>query len=325
VNSTEQQKESGVMFGQRTNGKVLALALGLTAALAAGVLGTEREAPPKTIQIGLVESLFTDLPKALVAAATQPFRKLMEAQTGFTGEFVHISSADKLAKMLTQDKVHLGVLHGFEFAWVQQKYPKLKPLVIAVNQDRHLYASLLVKQTSKVTNLKDLKGKSLAMPCFTREHCRLFLERECQECGQTTQKFFAKITTPSTVEEALDDVVDGRVEAVLVDGVSLSCYKRRKPVRFGKLKEVEKSIIFPAGVVIYHEGALDEAILTRFREGMIKANDNTRSRQLLTLFQLTAFEDIPQDYQSTLTNIAKAYPPPGEKGKTPGKSKVGSD
>jgi ABC-type phosphate/phosphonate transport system substrate-binding protein len=304
----------------------LGLGFGLAVALAAGLTAAERERPTRTIRIALVDSLFTDLPKGLVSVAAQPLCKLMETQTGFSGELTTAEDANKLGQMLKQDKVQLGVFHGFEFAWVQQKYPMLKPLVIAVNQERHLYAHVLVQQKNPASKLLDLKGKSLALPCFTREHCRLFLERQCQESGQCAKKFFAKITKPDSIEDALDDAVDGTVDAVLVDGVSLDCYKRRKPVRFAKLKEVAKSIVFPAAVVVYHDGALQETVLTRFRDGMIKASDNTRSQQLLTMFKLTGFEEIPADYQETLTNVTKAFPAPvPEKTKTPAKSKTGSE
>ena len=115
---------------------------------------------------------------------------------------------------------------------------------------------------------------------------------------------------PPTVEDALDDVVDNVVQAAVVDGVSLNCYKQRKPSRCEQLKVVERSEIFPAAVVAYHPGILDQATLERFRQGMINANKGALGRQFMTLWKLTAFEPVPPDYEQTLADILKAYPQP---------------
>jgi hypothetical protein len=64
--------------------------------------------------------------------------------------------------------------------------------------------------------------------------------------------------------------------------------------------------------VAYVPGVLPEALLTRFRDGMIAAKDTTRGRQLLELCRITRFETVPGGYEQMLAEIAKAYPPPGK-------------
>ena len=169
-------------------------------------------------------------------------------------------------------------------------------------------AHLLVRVDSKLGNLADLQDKTLAIPQQTREHCQLFLRRHCLEYKKEPATFFAKITAPANLENALDDVVDGVVHACVVDDVGLDCYKRRKPGRFTKLRIVQSSEIFPAAVVAFRPGILDAAILQCFREGMIQANRTTAGRQLMTLWKLTGFEQVPTDYDQTLTEIVKVYP-----------------
>ena len=74
--------------------------------------------------------------------------------------------------------------------------------------------------------------------------------------------------------------------------------------------------MFPAPVVVYRAGGLDEATRDRLRKGMLSAKDNPRGKELMTLCQVTSFEPVPEDYDKLLTEIAKAYPAPGEtKGK----------
>jgi len=202
------------------------------------------------------------------------------------------------------------VFHGFEFAWARLKYPVLKPLMIAVNQQRNPKALLVVHRDSLATGFGDLQGKNLALPRFTREYCRLFMQRRCETCGQCAEKLFGRITNPSDIDDALDDVVDGIVQATVVDSVSLASFQKRKPVRFARLKIIQESETFPAGVVVYHPGALDEATLKRFRDGMVNASRSLRGQQLLALVRMTGFEQVPDDYNDLLTSIAKAYPPP---------------
>ena len=113
-------------------------------------------------------------------------------------------------------------------------------------------------------------------------------------------------------------MVDGTVQAAVVDGVGLEAYKRRKPGRFAKLKELLKSELFPDTVVAYHRGALDDATLERFRSGLMRADKTATGRLLLMLWTLTAFEAVPPDYEQMLGDIAKAYPAPSGEARNKG-------
>jgi ABC-type phosphate/phosphonate transport system substrate-binding protein len=265
---------------------------------------------PETIRIGLVKTLFHDLPEPMFQAFIRPFSALMEAQTGMAPEVIKGGDAQNLGRLLHDEKVQLGLLHGIEFAWAQKRYVDLRPLMIAVNQEHHLYAHLLVRADSKAAGLADLKGKSLALPRQTREHCLVFLRRGCGKLGLEPDRFFSAVTPTANMEEALDAVVDGKVQAVVVDNVSLDCYSRRKPGRFGRLRPLLKSDVFPATVIAYRSGGLDQAVCKRLRDGLVEADKTELGRQLLTLWQLTGFEPVPSDYDETVANIIKAYPPP---------------
>jgi ABC-type phosphate/phosphonate transport system substrate-binding protein len=270
-------------------------------------------ATPDRVRIAMVNSLFRDTPPSVIRVMMQPFAVLMESQTGLPGELIPGGDAAQLGQLLSEDKAHVGVFHGFEFAWARQRYPDLRPLLIAINQDRLLQALIVTRADASAAGLPDLKGKTLALPRCTREHCYLFLEHRCLECGQEPSRFFSTITAPPSVEDALDDVVDGIVQSAIVDGVSLKCYERRKPGRFSQLKAIQRSELFPAAVVAYHPGTMDEDTLCRFRDGLIKANKGALGRQFLTLWKLTAFEPVPADYEQTLADILKAYPHPSAK------------
>jgi ABC-type phosphate/phosphonate transport system substrate-binding protein len=271
----------------------------------------EEEGPAGSgIRIGLVSTLFRDTPESLITLLTKPLKSLMESQTGLTGTLVPGGECRKLGRQLQDDKFQLAVFHGVEFAWVRQKHPELKPLVVAIRDGQPMYACLVVASDSKVTNLNDLQGKSLAMCRQCREHCRLFLERRCEGCGKCPLKFFAKIETPTDAEDALDDVVDGVVDAALVDGAALDRYKRVKADRFAKLKTAVQSEPFPPAVIAYKPGVLSEETLAKFRDGLITANQNPKGKQLLNMCRINCFQAVPTNYEEMLANIVKAYPPP---------------
>ncbi len=262
------------------------------------------------MRIGLVTSLFRDVPAPLVEMAKQPFKTLMRDQTGLRGTLVVGGDALALGKQLDQNQVQLGVFHGIEFAWAQVKYPELRPLMVAVNRQRELYANVVVREDSTAAGFADLKGQKLSLPRRSREHCHLFLNRLASAAGGSPATFFSKIVQHANVEDALDDVLRGKVQAAVVDSVALECYEQVKPGCYARLKVLNKSEVFPAAVIVYRQGALDAATLRTFRDGMINANQTARGRDLMAIWKLTAFEPVPGNFQQTLDNIRRAYPNP---------------
>jgi ABC-type phosphate/phosphonate transport system substrate-binding protein len=280
---------------------------GLLCVLAAAADETDRD---QRVRIGMVGTLFRDTPQPLVVALMRPFGSMMESQTGMAGKLVPGGDALSMARQLDQGRLQLGIFHGVEFAWAQQRYPQLRPLIIAINQDRHLWAALVVRSDRKEAGVADLKGQVVAFPRGSREHVHLFFDRLCQGAGGQPAELFATVTKPANAEVALDDVLDNDVRAAVVDGLALDCFKRRKPGRFARLRVVVKSEVFPAAVLAYKPGALAEDKLDRFRQGLLRAHRTATGRQLMTLWKLTAFEPVPDDYQATLDQIIKAYPAP---------------
>jgi ABC-type phosphate/phosphonate transport system substrate-binding protein len=264
---------------------------------------------PRTLHVGIIASFYRDHAEETVKTTIESFKELMLAQTGFQGDPIKVESVDRLAEDLEKDRMQLGVFFGHEFAWVREKHPDLKPLVIVVNQLQYQRCYLLVRNDVKLSSFADLKGKSLAIARHTPEPCHLFLERKCQEAGGKAESFFSKITNPDNVEVALDDLVDGSAQAIIVDEVALTAYKRRKPGRFAKLKELEKSPVFPAAVVTYRPDKWNDADLTTIKDALLNAHQNPEGRQLLTMWKLTGFEPVPEDYEKQLKSIVEVYPP----------------
>ncbi len=254
--------------------------------------------------------MFRDVNPVIFAGLARPFYALVEMQTGLKSDLVLIQTPDEMREQLVTGKLQLGVFHGFEFAWMKQKSPTLQALMVAAPQHRPLRALVVVSQDSPAKTLADLQGKPVAMPMGTREYVRLFLNRQCQALGKSPDAFFAQVTKPLTPDSSLHEVVDAKgVQAAIVDGGMFQSYATSYSGRAKKLRILVSSENFPEGVVAYAPGSVDEDTIRRFRQGMSTAHATPLGRQLLSLWSMAGFQEIPLDYPQQLADCLKAYPP----------------
>jgi ABC-type phosphate/phosphonate transport system substrate-binding protein len=265
------------------------------------------------LRIGSTGSLTGNADSPREKAGTETLRSFIKDETGMKNEVLPKKNWQDLAGNLAKGEVHLGVFAGYEFAWLKEKNADLKPLALGVNGYRYPSAHLMAKSDSPARDFAGLQGQSLALPVTNQSFLRLFLERRSEAAGKKVESFFSQIVSPDTVEDALDDVVDGKVQVTAVDQAAYEAYKRRKPGRFKQLKEVVRSERFPPIVVAYYGSTLDADTLRRFKDGLLGAAGKPKGETLLTLSHLTGFEAVPDDFARMLAATRKAYPPPGEK------------
>jgi ABC-type phosphate/phosphonate transport system substrate-binding protein len=297
--------------GKRFHPAGILRVIGLVAALLATGAGAPAQEAP-CVRIGVISSHFRDTSERLMQVIMRPFASLVESQTGVSGQLVAGGDAQKLSQRLKKGEVQFGIFHSAEFAWARAKSPELKPLVIAVNKQPFLRAHLIVARDSKVARLEDLKGKVLAMPHMSRAHCWLFLERRCVPEGDRADNYFGRLTRPRDAAYAIDDVIDGAAQAAVIDDVDLAAYRKQYPEYFAKVKILQQSESFPCAVIAYYPGWVSEDLLDQFRTGMLAAKSTRRGRQMLQMCRITSFEEVPEDYEEQLREIARAYPPPSK-------------
>ncbi len=269
---------------------------------------------PEAIHIGIMSTFYRDHSEEDVKVTVESLRDLMMAQTGFKGDPIKVSGIEELGGDLMKDKFQLGVFFGHEFAWVHNKFPNLKPLLIVVNQIPYQRAYLFGRKSDNLTNFAQLKGRKLAVAAHTPEPCHFYLNRLCQDSGTKIESYFSKMAHPDHVEAALDDLVDGVVDLVIAEEAAMNSYKRRKPGRFAKLREILMSPQFPAAVVVYLPKKWNETDLKSIRDALLDAHKSPEGRQLLTLWRLTGFEPVPKDYEENLSEIHKPIPSRARKG-----------
>jgi ABC-type phosphate/phosphonate transport system substrate-binding protein len=180
------------------------------------------------LRIGMSCSTTADpVAKKKDEAALETLKSFIKEETGFNNEIVPQKNWHELVDKMAQGHIHLGVFEGFEFAWAQEQTPALKPLALAVNVYVYPVAYVVVKKGNPAKDFGGLQSQSLALPETSQRFLHLFVSRQSQASGKSLETFFSKITTPENVEDALDDVVDGVVQAVAADRAALEAYKRR--------------------------------------------------------------------------------------------------
>jgi ABC-type phosphate/phosphonate transport system substrate-binding protein len=266
-------------------------------------------APPKEIKVGLIRAMLRDVPRARQQTLEKQFREVMTAQTGFEGDVVMMDAGADGRRALTDGDVQLVVFSGLDFAWSRPKNQTLMPLVIAVPDPDALRAVLVVAQTDPAKDVAALKGKTLALPSDTTDDALQFLTRKCPTPASPLASHFAKITTPASLEDALDDVVDGTAQAALVDAAALKMFERRKPSRRAKLRVLLESAPLPPSVLAYRSDKLDAATVTKLRDGLQNAHSTEAGQRLLSQIRVKRFDAPPADFDKTLAEAARTLPP----------------
>jgi ABC-type phosphate/phosphonate transport system substrate-binding protein len=284
---------------------------GLWAVLVPFVLGglLLAQEKPKVLHIGTTGNLSSGTSRSKEKAALKTLRSFIKEETGLDNKIMSQKDWQELSEKMAAGKLQMGVFSGDEFAWARDKFPKLQPLALGINVDRYPVVFVVTGRDSEVKSVAALRGKTIGMPAAGPHFLRTFLRHET---GKKPEAFFSKIKQEDNVEDILDDVVDGKVQAAAVDHASLQAYRRRKPGRFKQLKELARSKPFPPLVVAYYEGKLDEEYRQRFRKGLLGAVRKEKGRMVMTLFRLTAFEPVPKDFSKVLARTRKAYPPPAD-------------
>jgi phosphonate transport system substrate-binding protein len=274
------------------------------------VLPAEEQAKVDVLRIGTSGTLhpFKQDPKT-EKAGLESLKAFIKEETGFDSEILAQNDWHELTEKMAKGDLHLGVFHGFEFAWAQGKHPNVKALAIAINGSRTPIACVVVQRDSPAKSFGDLKGFTVDLPDTGDRYLNLFVDHQCRAAGQSPEAFFSKISAQDNYEDSIDLVVDGKVQAAVVDHGALQSYQRRKPGRFNKLKEAATSQPFPPIVLAHFGSILDEPTLKRFKDGIMGASSKEKGQTLLTLFRVSAFEMPSPEFDKVVAETRKSYEP----------------
>jgi ABC-type phosphate/phosphonate transport system substrate-binding protein len=289
---------------------LLVVGILFTAAVLVGPSAGDTPMKIDVLKIGATSALGGNVEQGQEETARDTFRRFIKDETGYSSDVQSVDNWSILGDQLAAKKVHLGVFLGQEFAWAKAKNPKLRPLAIAVNTYPYRYAYLVVNQGSKATDFASLQGTTIGLPKIGLSYLRVWLDGQSRAAGKEAEAFFAKVPLQENVELTLDDLIDGKLDAAIVDRVGLEGYMRRKPGRASGLKQLAQSEPLIPALVAYQEGGLDSAAQQRILDGVAKAEKKKDGQRLLSLFRLSAFQAVPKDFDAVLAESLKKYPAP---------------
>jgi len=263
---------------------------------------------PSVLKIGSTSSLTGIADSGQEKAGKETLRRFIKEETGLDNEIAACEPWQAIATRLAKGELQFGTFQGYEFAWAVEKHPELKPLAVGTNVHRYPVVCVLVKKDNPAASFADLKGQAVAIPRTIQPSAPLFVNRSAEQLGQKSDAFFKEVKSIDDIESAIDEVIDGKSQATVIDEAALDAYKRRKPGRFKQLKEVARSRPFPPVVIAYKESALDPQTLQRFRTSLLNASKKEKGEMLLTLSRLTGFESPAPDFASVLAETRKNYP-----------------
>ncbi len=262
------------------------------------------------LRIGTTGALATEKQTDKEKSALVSLKSFIKEVTGYNNDITRETDWKELTEKLTSGERHIGVYQGYEFAWATKDHPDLKPLAVAVNLYRYPTVHVVANKDNPAVGFADLKGQALVLPDSGQPFLRLFAQREARAQGKDLSDFFAKITTQANVEDCIDDVVDGTVQAAVIDRAALEAFKQRKPGRFKKLKEIAKSPPMPPLVVAYFGSSLDESEVKNLQDQLLKAGKTEKGRIMLNLFHMTDFNVVGDDFEGVLAETRKQFPTP---------------
>src|SRR5215470_15755260 len=127
---------------------------------------------------------------------------------------------------MAKGQLRVDVCQVEALAWAQGQDPDLKPLALAVNVYRYPVVYMVDRRDDAAKEFAGLQSKAVCLPETGQLYLRLFLEHEAKAEGKIFPGFFSKVTSQYMVEDALDDVVDGVVQATVADQAALESYKQ---------------------------------------------------------------------------------------------------
>jgi ABC-type phosphate/phosphonate transport system substrate-binding protein len=260
------------------------------------------------VRIALPDTLFPDMSDAARMIGGKAYKNLLGARAGVPVEVVHVPDAATMAEQLDQGKLQFGVFQGFEFAWAKEKCADLRPLVVAVPHCE-IRVCLLVRADSKMASVAELDAKKVGIPAGTRDYARMYLEK-LRAAEATAADIDFDLVKPHDADDALEDVVDGKLSAAVVTEASRSSFQDNKPGRYRRLKLLARSPTWPLAVIAYKRGVVDATVLNRCSTGFTGADGDIHFAVPLRVMQLKGFAAVPRDYSEQLAEILRAYPAP---------------
>jgi len=255
------------------------------------------------VKVALLESIFAGRDRASIIKQIQPFAELVERDTGAKASF-DVSSLKEIEQAFNKGDIQLVILTGLEYSWMRAKNDQARALLRASIDPGATQTVVIARANDDVSDLKSLAGATVMVPEHTPFLTTYYLK---SVLGKPLDEAF-KTVKQESVDDLIEDVIDGKARAGVVTKSNLAVFQERKPGRYKRLKVVHESPVFPPAVVMYNERYADKDKLRRFEDALLRSNQTSEGNRVLTLYKLKGFERLPPDFDERVKDIAKQFP-----------------
>jgi phosphate/phosphite/phosphonate ABC transporter binding protein len=149
----------------------------------------------------------------ILSADIEPMRLHLERQTGRPVAFVFTSSYHDLADQLLDGGVEFAAMPPALFVRTEKREPRIRPLALKmVGASSGTDGVLLAADSSGITTIADLKGKSLCVPDAESTTGMLFPQVAARKAGLDWSKDITVVSSGNHLQ-VLRDVLAGRCQA----------------------------------------------------------------------------------------------------------------
>ncbi len=262
----------------------------------------------KILKVAITKNFFMNLGNAVIKLVMQPFPEIVKTQTNLPGSISLSPESKHLAEQLEKGECHLAVFQSHEFLWARAKNPKLKALMLAENKSTPLKAYLIVNKESKIKVIGDLAKKEVLVPGNSRPFAEAFLKYQCCKPGVALNDFYSSVRKVEDAEMALDELAEGKGDAVLAEKAAWERYVKRKPNAASNLEAISESEDFIPAVIACIPENMPDGWCEIFKKGMIAANGNPKTSKLMLLVKISSFIEVPSDFEDRAAEQLKRYP-----------------
>jgi ABC-type phosphate/phosphonate transport system substrate-binding protein len=158
--------------------------------------------------------------------------------------------------------------------------------------------------------MADLQGKNFDLPLGSKEHTVVYVKKHGSNNNlPKIEAYFSKVTRSKNPNVALDNLCNSGVGAVAVDSIALDYYKSINGPRFNKnLRVLQESAPFPQPVLAYIPGKVSGATIEQFRKGLLTAHELPTGREMMDMWKIDRFNDVPATYGKSLTGVMQRFP-----------------
>jgi len=218
-----------------------------------------------------------------------------------------------LGRQLDEGSIHLAVVWGVEYGWLAKEFPKLRPMVRAVQSKDFFFTQILVRSDLDVKDIKDLRGFELIEHQFAPIMTAVLTDQILEAAELKPQGFFKVRHSLKDVNDAIDLALKTDARRCIV--LENTTFARQDPSVLKRLKPVLRgqSDSYPLPVLIGRPDRLDslrKGMWDEATEKMLRVHTSSQqAKDLIKLWKFTYFDRCSAKHEKEMKQAAEKLMP----------------